>query len=95
MLIGHEGFGASGTRALGIFPQFLKLVFLSRFVKQLRGPRIPLPTKKDTTVVLRELLEAGKITPVIDTTYPLGEFRAALRHMIEDDTRGKVILTLS
>ncbi len=95
VLIGHEGFGASGTRALGIFPQFLGLVFLSRFVKQLRGPGIPLPTKKDTISVLRELLEAGKITPVIDSTYPLGEFRAALRHMIEDDTLGKVIITPS
>jgi len=93
VLIGHEGFGASGTRVLGILPHFFKLMFLSRFVKQLRGPGIPLPTKQDTIAVLRELLEAGKITPVIDSTYPLGEAREALRHMIEDELLGKVIIT--
>ena len=44
--------------------------------------------------VLRELLEAGKITPVIDSTYPLSETRKSFRHMIEDETRGKVIVTV-
>lgn len=33
VLIGHEGFGASGKRALGLFPRFFKLIFLSLFVK--------------------------------------------------------------
>ena len=42
---------------------------------------------------LRELLEAGKITPVIDSSYPLSQAREALRHMIEDEVRGKVIVT--
>jgi len=45
--------------------------------------------------VLRELLEAGKITPIIDSTYPLRETREAFRHMIEDELHGKVILTVS
>lgn len=94
MLIGHERFGASGHRVFGIIPRFLKLIVLSRFVKQLRGPGIPMPTKKDAMAVLRELFEAGKMTPVIDRTYPLGEARGAFRHMIEDEIRGKVILTV-
>ena len=38
-------------------------------------------------------LEAGKITPIIDSTYPLSEAREALRHMIEDELQGKVIIT--
>jgi NADPH:quinone reductase-like Zn-dependent oxidoreductase len=42
--------------------------------------------------VLREFLEAGKITPIIDSTWPLSEVRAAFRHMIQDEIRGKVIL---
>jgi NADPH:quinone reductase-like Zn-dependent oxidoreductase len=95
VLIGHEGFGASGTRLFGIFPYFIKLMFLSRFVKQLRGPGLPFPTRKEAIAVLRELLEAGKITPIIDSTYPLSEAREALRHMIEDEPRGKVILTVA
>lgn len=93
VLIGHERFGGSGTRLLGIFPHFFKLVLLSRFVKQLRGPDIPLPTRKDAMAVLRELLSGGKITPIIDSTYPLSQTREALRHMIEDKLQGKVIIT--
>jgi NADPH:quinone reductase-like Zn-dependent oxidoreductase len=68
-------------------------MFLSRFVKQLRGPGVPFPTKSGAIAALRELLAAGKITPVIDSTYPFSEVRAAFRHLMEDETRGKVILT--
>ncbi|KPJ92183.1 MAG: hypothetical protein AMS18_07890 [Gemmatimonas sp. SG8_17] len=93
VLIGHERFGASGKRVFGLIPHFFKLMFLSRFVKQLRGPRLPMPTRKDAMAVLRELLEAGKITPIIDSTYPLSEARKALRHMTEDELQGKVIIT--
>ena len=92
MLIGHENFGASGKRVFGILPHFFKLMFLSRFVKQLRGPSVAMPSRKDAMAVLRELLEAGKITPIIDSTYPLSEAREALRHMIEDEPQGKVII---
>ena len=92
VLVGHERFGASGKRVFGLLPHFLTLIFLARFVKQLRGPATPMPTKKEAMAVLRGLLEAGKITPVIDSTYPLSEVRAAFRHMIEDETQGKIII---
>ena len=45
--------------------------------------------------VLRDLLATRKITPVIDSTYPLSETREAFRHMIEDETCGKVVITVS
>jgi len=93
VLIGHENFGASGKRVLGIVPYFFKLMFLSRFVRQLRGPGLPMPTRKEAMAVLRELLEAGKIMPIIDSTYPLSQAPEALRHMIEDDLQGKVMIT--
>jgi NADPH:quinone reductase-like Zn-dependent oxidoreductase len=95
VLIRHERFGASGKRVFGLIPQFLGLMFLSRFVKQLRGPGLPMPTKKEAMVVLRELLEGGKITPVIDRSFPLSEVRGAFRHLIEDEIQGKVILAPS
>ncbi len=38
VLIGHEQFGASGKRVFGLLPHFFKLMFLSRFGRQLRGP---------------------------------------------------------
>ncbi len=91
--IGHGNFGASGRHVFGLIPHFLRLMFLSRFVKQLRGPSVPLPNKKEVMAILTELLEAGKITPVIDSTYPLSEAREAFRHMIEDELQGKVIIT--
>ncbi len=91
--IGHEHFGALGSRTFGILPHFFKLVLLSRFVKQLRGPGLPLPTRKEAMAVLRELLEAGKITPVVDSTYPLSDVRKALRYLMEGEPVGKVIIT--
>ena len=93
MLIGHEKFGVSGKRVFGLLPHFFKLMFLSRFVKQLGSPSGSMLTRQDAMAVLRELLEAGKITPIIDSTYPLSEAREALRHMIEDEPQGKVIIT--
>ncbi|MGH7576894.1 MAG: zinc-binding dehydrogenase, partial [Longimicrobiales bacterium] len=65
---------------------------LSGFVKQLRGPGLPMPIKKEAMAVLSELLESGRITPIIDSTFQLHEVRAAFRHMSEDELRGKVIL---
>jgi NADPH:quinone reductase-like Zn-dependent oxidoreductase len=93
--IGHDGYGALGRTVFGLIPYFLWLMLLSRFVGHLRGPRLPMPTKKEAIGVLRELLENGTIVPIIDSTFELGEIREAFRHMIEDETQGKVILTPS
>jgi NADPH:quinone reductase-like Zn-dependent oxidoreductase len=94
LLIGHEGFGASGHRVFGLLPLFFKLMFLARFVEQLPHSKVPLLGRKEIMAVLRDHLAAGTITPVIDSTYPLSEARAALRHMVEAETRGKVIITV-
>lgn len=90
--IGHDGFGALGRDVLGLVPYYLWLILLSRFVGALRGPRLPMPTKTEAMATLRELLGNGTITPRIDSTFPLGRAREAFRHLIEDETRGKVIL---
>lgn len=49
--------------------------------------------KKDL-VFLKELLEAGKVVPVIDRRYPLSEVAEALRYLEEGHARGKVVITL-
>ena len=41
----------------------------ARFVRQLQGPGTAMPTKPEAMAVLRELLEAGKITPVSSTVH--------------------------
>jgi NADPH:quinone reductase-like Zn-dependent oxidoreductase len=50
-------------------------------------------TKEDLTF-LQELLEAGKVTPVIDRRYELGEVPDALRYLGEGHARGKVVITM-
>ncbi len=49
---------------------------------------------RDDLVVLRELLETGKVTPVIDRTYPLSETAEAMRYLEEGHARGKVVITV-
>jgi NADPH:quinone reductase-like Zn-dependent oxidoreductase len=93
ILIGHEKFGETGKRLFGLIPHFLRLMFLSLFVKQLPRPNFAMPSKKDTMTVLRELLEAGKITPVIDRTFPLSEAPEAIRHLRSGRARGRVVIT--
>mgnify|MGYP001320427411 CR=1 FL=1 len=52
------------------------------------------PNQNDL-VILKELLEAGKIKPVIDRTYPLSEVAEAIRYLEEGHARGKVVITVA
>jgi NADPH:quinone reductase-like Zn-dependent oxidoreductase len=64
--------GGRGGRWLGPVPQILRAVLLSPFVGQRTAPVTMAPNKDDLRF-LKELIEAGKVTPVIDRTYPLAE----------------------
>jgi NADPH:quinone reductase-like Zn-dependent oxidoreductase len=94
VLIGHDGFGKGAGRWLGSVPRVLKLVVLSPFVSQLPPPTFSMPDKKASMELLRELLEAGKLTPVIDRTYSLGEVPEAIRYLEEGHARGKVVVSV-
>ena len=50
--------------------------------------------RSEDLVVLKELVEAGKVTPVIERTYPLSEVPEAIRHMRDGHARGKVVITV-
>jgi NADPH:quinone reductase-like Zn-dependent oxidoreductase len=56
--------------------------------------RVSTPKHQDL-VDLTELIDSGKVTPVIDRTYPLAETPAALRHIETGHARGKVVITVS
>jgi NADPH:quinone reductase-like Zn-dependent oxidoreductase len=45
-------------------------------------------------VFLKDLLEAGKVTPVIDRRYPLSDTAEALRYLAEGHSQGKVVITV-
>ena len=51
------------------------------------------PSKKDLQF-LKELVEAGTVTPVIDRTYPLSEVPEAIRYLEEGYARGRVVITV-
>ena len=64
------------------------------FVSQSLATFIVSP-KQENLVVLTELIESGKVTPVIDRTYPLSETRHAIDHVGGGHARGKVVVTVS
>jgi NADPH:quinone reductase-like Zn-dependent oxidoreductase len=45
-------------------------------------------------IVLKELIESGKVAPVIDRTYPLTVVPEAIRYLEEGHARGKVVITV-
>src|SRR3989449_7556343 len=51
-------------------------------------------SNSEDLVTLKELMEAGKIMPLIDRRYPLGETAQAIRYFEEGHTRGKIVITM-
>jgi Zinc-binding dehydrogenase len=51
--------------------------------------------RQQDLLTLKDLIEAGKFTPVIDRTFPLSEAPQAIRYLEQSHTRGKVVLTVS
>lgn len=93
ILIGHDHYGKGMRRWLGLLPRFFKLMLLSRWVSQLRDMNFSMPSKKDSMAILKGLLEAEKVTPVIGRTFPLSEVPEAIRYLQEGSVRGKVVIT--
>ena len=52
-------------------------------------------TNQKDLVYMGELLEAGKVVPVIERKYPLSEVAAALRYLAEGHAQGKVVITVA
>ena len=71
---------------------WIQAMLLSRFVRQLR-PLVSQPNQADLNF-LTELIEAGKITPVIDKTYQLSEVPDAIRYLRAGQARGKIIIAV-
>ena len=90
VIVGGEG----GGRWLGGFDRLiLRAPILSLFARQRLRPLISKERREDL-VVLKELIEAGKVTPVIDRTFPLSETAEAIRYVGERSTQGKTVITV-
>jgi NADPH:quinone reductase-like Zn-dependent oxidoreductase len=84
--------GDSEGRWVGPVDRLIKAVVLSPFVSQKLGSFLAKPSKADLQF-LKELIEAGKVTPVIDRTYSLSEVPEAIRYLEQGHARGKVVIT--
>ena len=93
VLVGHDQYGGSGHRWIGSLGRFAKLMVIAPFVRQLhpfRGAKDP----GNRLVVMKELIEAGTITPVIDRTFSLSEVHDAMRYLESGRAAGKVVITI-
>jgi NADPH:quinone reductase-like Zn-dependent oxidoreductase len=85
--------GGGGGRWLGPVPQLLKGKLLSPFVSQRIVTFVCKPNREDLEF-LKELIEAGKVIPVIDRTFPFAEAPDAIRYLEAGHARGKVVVTV-
>jgi NADPH:quinone reductase-like Zn-dependent oxidoreductase len=91
VLVGVGGPNKGGWA--GPLGRSVRMVLLSPAVSQRVVFFLARQTKKDLAV-LRELLDTGKITPVIDRAYPLSDAPAAIRYLEQGHARGKVVVTV-
>jgi NADPH:quinone reductase-like Zn-dependent oxidoreductase len=85
--------GEGGGRWLGGTDRQLRAMMVCPFVGQKLGTFISKENHEDL-IVLTELVESGKVTPVIDRTYPLSEVPEAIRYLEEGHAQGKVVITV-
>ena len=93
VLIGHDQYGASGHRWFGSLGRFGKLMVMAPFVNQLH-PFRAVKDPGDRLVVIKELIEAGEVRPVIDRTFPLSGVPEAIRYLESGQARGKIVVTV-
>jgi NADPH:quinone reductase-like Zn-dependent oxidoreductase len=89
VIVGGEG----GGRWLGGIDRQLRALVMSPFLQQKLRTWVA-TERRDDLEELRRLVEAGKVTPVVDRTFPLAEVPDALRYLREGRPRGKVVITV-
>jgi NADPH:quinone reductase-like Zn-dependent oxidoreductase len=87
--------GASAGRwMLGPLASSIAALVLSRFVSQKLVIFFLAKSSKEDLIIMRELMESKKVTPVIDRRYSLSEVPEAIRYLEAGHARGKVVITL-
>jgi NADPH:quinone reductase-like Zn-dependent oxidoreductase len=92
VLIGGGGVNESRWLGPGL-THALKAMLLSKFVNQKMGMMLAELNQKDLTF-LADLMQSGKVTPVIDRTYKLSDLPDAIRYLEQGHARGKVVVSV-
>ena len=83
--------GSPGGNWVGPVIWLLKVVLVGAFASQKMTPLMSRPQREDL-LVLKELIEAGKVTPVIDRRYALSEAADAVRHVAQGHAQGTTVI---
>jgi NADPH:quinone reductase-like Zn-dependent oxidoreductase len=86
--------GGSPGHVFGPVAGILKAVVANLFVSQRLRP-LPSKQKREELLAVTELIEGGKLTPIVDRTYPLADIAEGLRHVEQGHARGKVVVTVA
>ena len=78
---------------IGGLTHVIKALAQSLFVRQQLRPFVSMNSTEDLAA-LKEFVEAGKVTPVIDKTYPLSETAEAVGHVGQGHAQGKTVITV-
>jgi NADPH:quinone reductase-like Zn-dependent oxidoreductase len=85
--------GESDGRLIGPVDRIIKALLLAPFVRQRLVPFVAKQSSEDLQLITT-LIEAGKVVPVIDRTYPLSDTPEAIRYLEQGHARGKVVITM-
>jgi NADPH:quinone reductase-like Zn-dependent oxidoreductase len=89
VIVGSEG----GGKWFGGISRQMRAQLISPFVGQKMGTFVAKQNGEDL-LTLKELIEAGKVTPVIGATFPLERVSDAVQHMEQGHARGKIVITI-
>ena len=81
----------------GSVPTMLQILFLGPLIRVTTGKKVRILVVRsnlEDMVYVTELYEAGKVTPVIDKTYPLEEVPEAIGYVGNGRAQGKVVITV-
>lgn len=82
-----------GGHAGGKLGRTLRAMVVSRFVRQQAAPSVKTPNRADL-IALKELVEGGKVRPVVDGTYPLARTRDAIARVMTGRARGTIVVSI-
>jgi NADPH:quinone reductase-like Zn-dependent oxidoreductase len=86
--------GGSPGHVFGPIATLLKAIVVNLFVSQRLRP-LPSKQKQEELLAVTHLIESGKLTPIVDRTYPLADTAEGVSYVEQGHARGKVVVTVA